>query len=344
MSSQVRTHGFRFVTEEQQREHLRRAKQRAKRPGQLAPTNRGKKKQVEALNQVDDRDLDYDVDAGQATGGREWVLRQQEVDSRWQQKRAANLRSLQKYVSGKHSLNMRLLNSFVDVACQRVAKAALSHGCSQWLVPAGAYLATWQHLARQLQDKVAKLHEHADASQGQQQEQQEQHNEQQLPQQDDGAAAQQQASQPSQQQPHSQQQQQRQPQQQYSQQQHSQQQDQEQEEEQQPRAAEHTTVILSCRLVACHMLGASFWLPVPTVCCRCCVDAWEVPAADAGFFGSSPEQPGVWFSCEMLDMYTHLFFGSSCSMTGFADTCSQVAVVDLQDGPPGRKLLPIDDR
>jgi hypothetical protein len=94
------------------------------------------------------------------------------------------------------------------------------------------------------------------------------------------------------------------------------------------------------------MLGASFWLPVPTVRCRCCHDAWEVPAADAGFFGSSPAQPGVWFSCELLDLYSHLFFMPGCSMSGFADSCSQVAVVDTQHdlAPPGRKLLPIDDR
>jgi hypothetical protein len=94
------------------------------------------------------------------------------------------------------------------------------------------------------------------------------------------------------------------------------------------------------------MLNASFWLPVPTVRCHGCLDAWEISAADAGFFGSSPEQPGVWFSCELLDMYTHLFFGSGCSMSSYADSCSHVAVVDKQGvpDPPGRKLLPIDGR
>jgi hypothetical protein len=105
--------------------------------------------------------------------------------------------------------------------------------------------------------------------------------------------------------------------------------------------------VLSYRLVACHMLNASFWLPVPTVRCCCCLDAWEVSAADAGYFGSSPEQPGVWFSCEVLDMYTHLLFGDAgCSMSSYAKCCSLTAVVDKQGvpAPPGRKLLPIDDR
>lgn len=84
--------------------------------------------------------------------------------------------------------------------------------------------------------------------------------------------------------------------------------------------------ICSMRLVACHMMGTSFWLPVPTVKCSCCSsEPWEVQAAAAGFFGSSPVQPGVWFSTQLLDAYTPMCVGSGTSATSFATAMNSVA-------------------
>jgi hypothetical protein len=105
--------------------------------------------------------------------------------------------------------------------------------------------------------------------------------------------------------------------------------------------------IVTMRLVACHVLGASFWLPVPRVKCACCPEQWELPAAAAGFFPNAPVQAGVWFSTQLLDMYTPMF-QSGLSATALADALSRVAAhtdiyVPLLPKLVGA-LLPIDDR
>jgi hypothetical protein len=78
------------------------------------------------------------------------------------------------------------------------------------------------------------------------------------------------------------------------------------------------------RAVACHVLGASFWLPVPTVLCSCCNRTWEVQPSDAGFFGNSPIVPGVWFSTQLLSLYTCLY-NAGLSATNYADSLSKTA-------------------
>jgi hypothetical protein len=82
--------------------------------------------------------------------------------------------------------------------------------------------------------------------------------------------------------------------------------------------------ISSMRLVACHALGVSFWLPVPCIECSCCQERWELKAPAAGFFGNTPVQPGVWISTQLLDTYTRLF-ASGTSATAFAAAISSVA-------------------
>jgi hypothetical protein len=81
--------------------------------------------------------------------------------------------------------------------------------------------------------------------------------------------------------------------------------------------------VVDTRVVACHTLGASFLLAVPTVKCRCCNDEWEQPPAAAGFFGSSPVQPWAWFSQQLLDMYTPLCTAGGCSITNMAVAVDQ---------------------
>ncbi len=76
--------------------------------------------------------------------------------------------------------------------------------------------------------------------------------------------------------------------------------------------------IVATRLVSCHTLGVSFWLPVPTVKCRCCETVWEEQPAAAGYFGSSPKQPWAWFSQNLLDFYTPLCTAAGCSITNMA--------------------------
>ena len=83
-------------------------------------------------------------------------------------------------------------------------------------------------------------------------------------------------------------------------------------------------VISSMRAVACHTAGASCWLPVPTLRCSCCGEQWEAEPASAGFFGSSPVQPGAWFSTQLLDQYTALFTGG-VSVRLFADSHNSTA-------------------
>ena len=90
-----------------------------------------------------------------------------------------------------------------------------------------------------------------------------------------------------------------------------------QQQQQQQQAAPILQVV-AARLVACHTLGASFWLPVPTMRCNCCSIEWEQQPAAAGFFGSSPVQPWAWFSQQLLNFYTPLCTSAGCSITNMA--------------------------
>jgi hypothetical protein len=105
--------------------------------------------------------------------------------------------------------------------------------------------------------------------------------------------------------------------------------------------------VTKTELVACHTLGASFWLPVPEVLCTCCSSTWVLQPAAAGFFGSSPVRPGLWFSQQLLDTYTALY-GLGTSATGFPEALSRTAATVESYAPPldrlADHLLPIDAR
>jgi hypothetical protein len=103
-----------------------------------------------------------------------------------------------------------------------------------------------------------------------------------------------------------------------------QQQPQQQEQEQRPPGAAALLTVRSMRAVACHVSGASYWLPIPTVSCSHCGDTWELEPAAAGFCGSSPIQPGVLFSTQVLNAYTSLY-GSGVSATAYAECLSKTA-------------------
>ena len=107
------------------------------------------------------------------------------------------------------------------------------------------------------------------------------------------------------------------------QQQHHQQQQQEQEQRP-PDAAAPLLTVKSMRAVGCHVLGASFWMPIPTVRCSHCGITWELEPAAAGFCGCSPIQPGVVFSKQLLNAYTD-FFGFGTSATAYAESLSKAA-------------------
>lgn len=109
--------------------------------------------------------------------------------------------------------------------------------------------------------------------------------------------------------------------------------------------------VTSHRTVACHDLGASFWLAVPTISCCCCKETWEIAPADIGCFGSSPDQPWSWFTVKLLQFYSHLVFVSGTSSSSFADASSLVGSVidkaaaadELRCGPPGTGPIPSFD-
>jgi hypothetical protein len=86
--------------------------------------------------------------------------------------------------------------------------------------------------------------------------------------------------------------------------------------------------------VACHTLGVSFWLPVPSVKCRCCNEEWEVQPASAGFFGSTPVQPYAWFSQQLLDFHTQL----STAGTSFTSLAAALDRANVRQKDAGLKV------
>jgi hypothetical protein len=75
---------------------------------------------------------------------------------------------------------------------------------------------------------------------------------------------------------------------------------------------------LSTRDVTYHGLHNSFQLPVPTVRCSCCQEAFEIQAADCGCFASSPVQPSEWYDLDLLVLYKNLTYQAGTSATTFA--------------------------
>lgn len=106
--------------------------------------------------------------------------------------------------------------------------------------------------------------------------------------------------------------------------------------------------VISRRVVALHDLGASIWMSVPQCRCSCCHGQWEVLPADVGCFASSPDQPWVWFTSKLLQLYTSLKFTSGIGSSNFAEGCNSIAsVIDassaaarLAPGPAGLGPLP----
>lgn len=126
-----------------------------------------------------------------------------------------------------------------------------------------------------------------------------------------------------------------------------QQQQQQARPQQQQQQSSHLLTVTGMQLVACHTLGASFLLPVPEMHCSCCSSTWVLQPAAAGFFGCSPVRPGVWFSQQLLDIYTSLW-KLGTSTTSFAEALSRTSVTVDTYAPPldqlAKHLLPIDQR
>lgn len=109
----------------------------------------------------------------------------------------------------------------------------------------------------------------------------------------------------------------------------------------------------SSRPVACHLLGVSFWLSVPTVTCQACNSTWEVRPADVGCFGNTPVRPTQWFGKQLLLLYRQLALGGGLGTHTFAGACNAAcAVSDVAAAaavsaalPDGRDPVPsIDPR
>jgi len=97
----------------------------------------------------------------------------------------------------------------------------------------------------------------------------------------------------------------------------------------------------SSRSVACHALGTHFWLPVPTVKCRCCNITWEVRPADIGCFGNTPVRPTHWFDKQLLTMYRQLALGAGLSTHAFAGASNAVcAVINADAAAQASAALP----
>jgi hypothetical protein len=93
------------------------------------------------------------------------------------------------------------------------------------------------------------------------------------------------------------------------------------------REVDSCTSVTSSRSVACHMLGASFWLSVPTIACKACGDTWDVSPSDIGCFGSTPVLPNTWFDKQFLLCYRQLVLTGGLSSSTFAAAANAAAAV-----------------
>jgi hypothetical protein len=257
-------------------------------------------------------------DAGQ------WQSRNQTTQLNWEAKLQHNRQQAQQYAAYDGADFKQQQLELALCSCTNIVAAGMvRHSCCSFCLTNPEKLQLSTDLAAQLL-KAAQQPE-------QQQQQQQQHGHSEQQQQQEGHAGQQQ-----QQEGHAGQQQQ--------QQQEADThlgQDRQQQQQQQPRMLQ----IASMRLVACYVMGASFWMPLPIVHCSCC--GWELSAATVGFFGSSPVQPNAWFSVQLLDMYSVLFKTSGVSATAYAEALSRTAVTADWCPALPRDILaltPIDDR
>ena len=121
-----------------------------------------------------------------------------------------------------------------------------------------------------------------------------------------------------------------------------------QQQQQAPVPQGQRVTLLCVRPVACHTAAASGWLAVPTCRCQHCGAQWEVAPAAAGFFGSSPWQPNVWFHVQLLEQYARFSRGGLSGMQyAAALSATTAAPADADAGwpqPAPFNLLPIDDR
>ena len=300
-------------------DEVNRRKQRAKRAGQLPPLPR-KQPRSEPVSFDDECEAEgFAADRGDAanTQSTEWALRQQLEQQRWKDSRLQNQQKAQQHEAydALHISQLRV-DTALHCATQSIARALARHSCC---------IATLQQgddtLQCQLASQLLSAAQHEpDAQQAQQQGQQQ--------------GQQQQGQEQQGQEPQGQQQQ-------------GQQQQGQQQQQQQGMPAAPLLTIVSMRAVACHVAGASFWLPVPRVSCTCCGNNWEVQAAEAGFFGCSPVVPGVWFDTQVLDAYTCLY-GFGVSATAYAECLSKTAARVEGYNPPMPRtvasLRVVDDR
>lgn len=296
-----------FVTPEQQAANFRAANEhkRAPRPHQKPPTVRGQG-QKRKHTQESNLPLDDEQTAGGSKGRQssQWGQRMRRREEAWAEQRESNKQCAVQYHSLlSEGIQLLQLAAAEHCAVTAICRAALLHPCLMVALEADELAALEKSLLQQLEaamgDRSRPPPEH------QQQQQQGP-----LPQQ-------QQQQEPLQQQPEP----------------SLPQQQQQQQHEQAPPIQ-----VVGTRLVACHTLGASFWLPVPTVRCQCCKTEWEQQPAAAGFFGSTPVQPWALFSQQLLDFYTPLCTTGGCSFTNMA------AAVDRGNVKTGDPQLKVDAR
>jgi hypothetical protein len=292
-----------FITPEQQAANFRAAnvKTRAPRPYQKPPTVRSqghKRKHVQDANLPLDDDQLADEQTGDSNSSK-WGERMRKRGQAWSEQREGNRQSAVQY-RALFSEGIELLQLAAAEHCTVTAlcKAVLLHPCLLALEADELTAAVESSLLVQLMALLP--------------------GERARPAPDDGQQQQQQHGPPPQQHQHHHQQQHGPP-----PQEHHQQQQQQQQQQPQPQPI---LQVVATRLVACHTLGASFWLPVPTVRCSCCNDEWEQQPAAAGFFGSTPKQPWSWFSQQLLDFYTPLCTAGGCSITNMAAALERVHV------------------
>jgi hypothetical protein len=298
------------VTLEQQQATLRAANERTRqsRPGQKPPVNKAtgrKRKQTQDGHQA--TAAAAASASSKHTGSKHWRKRMQKRSEAWTNKRESNKQhALQYRAFHAEGIQLDQLAAAELCATMAVAKAVVSHSCFDISMEPDEAGAAAEQLQQQLLDVKQQL---------------------------SGLSQQQQP--PTMQQQQTQQAQQQQHQEQASPEGGSEPQQQQQQQQQAEGGPEQPLFhIVSTRLVACHTLGVSFWLPVPTVKCRCCSEEWEVQPASAGFFGSTPVQPYSWFSQQLLDFHTQL----STAGTSFTSLAAALDRANVKQRDAGLKV------
>ena len=331
-----------FVTPEQQAANIQATtkQQRAPRPNQKPPTVRsqGQKRKHSQSNIPHDGDQAAGPQGSKAKHSSSWGERMRKREDTWAKLRPGNSQSAVQY-STLLSEGIQLLQLAAAEHCAVTAlcRAIMLHPCLMVVLDADELMLLENSFLEQLEAAMGDRARPAPEQQQQQgpppQQRQQQQQQQQEPttQQQHGSLPQQQHQQQQQQGPPPQQQQQQEP--------ASQQQDESapQQHQHQHQQAQPILQVVGTRLLACHTLGASFWLAVPTVKCRCCNAEWEQQPAAAGFFGSSPVQPWSWFSQQLLELYTPLCTSGGCSISNMAAAIDRA---NVRIGDAGLKIDP----